>query len=178
VFPALSRLGAAHRITIIFVALVAAAGLSTFVPADYALRPVALALHVLSMVAAFGAVLMIDWHGLLWLAGRRGLTESTRLAAAAGPIIWGGLGGLIVSGALLRPDLGSPLTVTKLVLVLLVAANGAVMSAPRRRLASLPAHISPVELSRHDWRRLMLATTVSQVGWWGAVIIGFINVST
>ena len=177
IFPALSRLGPGRRIAIIVVALVGAVALSTFVPAAYPLRAVVVALHVLAMVAAFGAVLLIDWHGLLWLAGRRGLTESTRLAAAAGPVIWGGLGGLIVTGALLRPDVGSPLTLTKLVLVLLVATNGAVMSAPRRRLASLPAHVSPVQLSRHDWRQLMIATTLSQVGWWGAVIIGFINSS-
>ena len=43
--------------------------MSRVVPDDYALRPVALALHVLSLVVSFGAVLVIDWHGLLWLAG-------------------------------------------------------------------------------------------------------------
>jgi hypothetical protein len=151
---------------------------SRLVPPDYALRPAVLALHVLSLVVSFGAVLVIDWHGLLWLVGRRGLTESTRLAAGAGPLIWFGLSGLIVSGALLHPDLSSPSTVTKLVLVLAVAWNGAAMSELRRRLAQLPPYVTPGGLPRRDWRLMMGATVLSQTGWWGAILIGFANVST
>ena len=75
-----------------------------------------------------------------------------RLAAAAGPLIWTGLFGLIATGALLKPDLSSPLTVTKLLLVLLVAWNGAAMSVLRRRLAALPHHLKPGEMPRRDWR--------------------------
>ena len=133
---------------------------------------------MLSLVVSFGAVLVIDWHGLLWLAGRRGLTESTRLAAGVGPLIWGGLAGLMATGALLHPDLSSPLTVTKLVLVLAVAWNGAAMSPLRRRLARLPAYVKPADLPRRDWRLMMTATVISQVGWFGAIVIGFVNSST
>jgi transposase-like protein len=177
IFPALSSLLPAYRFPIILAGLVAAIWVSTVVPADYALRPVAQSLHVLSLVVSFGAVLVIDWHGLLWLFGRRGLTESTRLAAGAGPLIWGGLAGLIATGALLHPNLHSPLTVTKLVLVLAVAWNGAAMSALRRRMAQLPAYVKPVDLPRRDWQLMMTATVVSQVGWWGAILIGFVNSS-
>jgi hypothetical protein len=142
------------------------------------MRPAALALHVLSLVVSFGAVLVIDWHGLLWLGGRRSLIESTRLAAGAGPLIWFGLSGLIVSGALLHPNLSSPMTVTKLVLVLAVAWNGAAMSELRQRLAQLPPYVTPGDLPRRDWWLMMGATVLSQVGWWGAILIGFVNAST
>jgi transposase-like protein len=177
IFPAMSSLLPAYRFPIILAGLVVALWVSTLVPVTYELRPVAQSLHVLSLVVSFGAVLVIDWHGLLWLAGRRGLTESTRLAAGAGPLIWGGLAGLIATGALLHPNLHSPLTVTKLVLVLAVAWNGAAMSALRRRMAQLPAYVKPADLPRRDWRLMMTATVVSQVGWWGAIIIGFVNSS-
>jgi hypothetical protein len=139
---------------------------------------VALPLHVISLVIAFGAVLVIDWHGLLWLFGRRGLSESTRLAAAAGPLIWGGLFGLIASGALLHPNLSSPLTVIKLLLVLMVAWNGAAMTTLRRRMAQLPPYVKPTDLPVRDWAMLMSATVISQVGWWGAILIGFVNSSS
>lgn len=177
IFPSMSALLPAYRFPIILAGLVAALWVSTVVPITYELRPVAQSLHVLSLVVAFGAVLVIDWHGLLWLAGRRGLTESTRLAAGAGPLIWGGLAGLIATGALLHPNLHSPLTVTKLVLVLAVAWNGAAMSVLRRRMAQLPAYVKPADLPRRDWRLMMTATVISQVGWWGAIIIGFVNSS-
>lgn len=178
IFATTARLRPAHRLVIVVVAFVAAVVLSRLVPAAYPLRPVVAALHVMSLVAAFGAVLLVDWHGLLWLAGRRALTESTRLAAAASPIIWAGLGGLFVTGTLLRPDIGSPLTLVKLALVLAVCVNGAVMAPVRLKLTELSADASPVDVPEREWRRMMLATTVSQLGWWGAVVIGFVNSST
>jgi hypothetical protein len=178
IFATTARLGPAHRLGIVVVAFVASVVLSRLVPEAYPLRPLVAALHVMSLVASFGAVLLVDWHGLLWLAGRRALTESTRLAAAASPIIWAGLGGLFVTGTLLRPDISSPLTLVKLALVLAVCVNGAVMAPVRLKLAELSADASPVDVPEREWRRMMLATTVSQIGWWGAVVIGFVNSST
>ena len=178
IFPSLPRLLPAYRFPLILVTLLVAVAGSAFVPPDYPLRPAVLALHVLSLVVSFGAVLVIDWHGLLWLDGRRGLTESTRLAAATGPLIWFGLGGLIATGALLHPNLSSAVTVTKLVLVLTVAWNGAAMSEFRRRLAQLPPYVKPGDLPRRDWRLLLGATVISQIGWWGAILIGFVSTST
>lgn len=132
-------------------------------------------LHVLSLVLAFGSVVVIDWHGLLWLLGRRGLHESTRLAAAAGPLIWLGLAGLLASGALLDPDLSSPMAWTKLILVLAVALNGAMTSTTARLLRDLPRTVLPPSLPRHLQAKVFTATAVSQIGWWGAITIGFIT---
>jgi transposase-like protein len=178
IFAATARLGPGHRLAVVMAAFAACIVLSRLVPEAYPLRPAVGALHVMSLVASFGAVLLVDWHGLLWLAGRRALTESTRLAAAASPVIWVGLGGLFATGTLLRPDIGSPLTLLKLALVLGVAVNGAVMAPVRMRLAALSADASPVDVPEREWRRMMLSTTVSQIGWWGAVVIGFINSAT
>ncbi|HEY9493764.1 MAG TPA: transposase [Intrasporangium sp.] len=178
IFPSTARLGSVQRLGIVAVVFVAAVVLSRLVPEDYRLRPLIVDLHVMSLVASFGAVLLVDWHGLLWLARRRTLMESTRLAAAASPIIWAGLGGLFVTGALLRPDLGSPLTLVKLALVLAVSVNGAVMAPVRLKLTELSADASPVDVPQREWRRMVLATTVSQIAWWGAVVIGFVNSST
>ncbi|GAA6525541.1 transposase [Intrasporangium sp. DVR] len=178
VFAATARLSPLHRLVIVLTAFAGCIVLSRLVPESYSMRPAVSALHVMSLVASFGAVLLVDWHGLLWLAGRRALTESTRLAAAASPIIWMGLGGLFVTGTLLRPDIGSPLTLLKLALVLAVSVNGAVMAPVRLRLAALSSDASPVDVPEREWRQMMLSTAVSQVGWWGAVVIGFVNSAT
>jgi hypothetical protein len=60
----------------------------------------------------------------------------------------------------------------------MVAWNGAAMSTLRRRMAQLPNYVKPGDLPWRDWSMLMSATVISQVGWWGAILIGFVNSST
>ena len=62
--------------------------------------------------------------------------------------------------------------------LLLVAWNGAAMSTFRRRMAQLPSYVKPTDLPMRDWVLLLSATMVSQIGWWGAITIGFITSST
>lgn len=178
IFALTARLRPRDRLLVVLAGFAATLALSLVLPELPALRPVLVGLHVVSLVVSFGAVLLIDWHGLLWLAGRRRLAESTRLAAAASPLIWAGLAGLFVTGAFLKPNITAPLTALKLALVLAVVVNGAVMSPVRRRLAALSEHASPVDVPERDWRRMMVATVISQIGWWGALVIGFINAAT
>ncbi|MFG3345964.1 hypothetical protein ACGF1Z_12990 [Streptomyces sp. NPDC048018] len=142
------------------------------VHADVTLQTTARFLHVASMVAGLGSVLAVDWFAVLWLTGRRPLAGVLDTACALQTPIWAGLGGLTVSGLFLRPDLHSPLTLVKLGLVLAVTVNG------------LYAHRLGQLLGRYREdggvpRRLLVrsgaAATVSQVGWWGATVIGFLN---
>ncbi len=169
------RVGLLARCLIIATAWALSLLLSTVLQTGPLVRDVALTVHVISLVVAFGAVLVIDWHGLLWLAGRRSFHESLRLAAATAPLIWLGVTGLLCSGALLGPDLSNPLTVTKLVLVLGAALNGAVVSVTRQVLAAAPYGVSILTLPRHLRRRMMTSTVISQSCWWGAIAIGFIS---
>jgi hypothetical protein len=146
---------------------------SAVINAPPSVRAGAAVVHVLSLVVAFGAVIVIDWHGLLWLAGRRGLHESTRLAAGASPLIWLGLLGLLASGALLDPDLSSPLAWTKLLLVLVVSLNGAFTSTTARLLRELPPTSRAAALPRQLQARVISSTAISQAAWCGAIAIGF-----
>lgn len=57
--------------------------LSSVIRPPALLHDLAVDAHILALVLGFGAVMVVDWYGLLWLLGRRGLHESTRLAAAA-----------------------------------------------------------------------------------------------
>jgi transposase-like protein len=84
-FPSVARLPLWSRLLGVILAWGCTLLLSVTVTATEPVVGLAAAVHVLCLAVAFGAVIVVDWHGLLWLTGRRGLLESTRLAAAAAP---------------------------------------------------------------------------------------------
>ncbi|MFC0842831.1 hypothetical protein ACFH04_03625 [Streptomyces noboritoensis] len=139
--------------------------------ADATLHTAALFVHLASLVLGFGAVLAVDYFGVLWLMGRKTLREVLDFTAPLHVPVWVGLGGLLFSGAFLHPDLGSPLTCVKLGLVLVLALNGVQASALHRRLATVNGEpVRPALLIRSA-----VTAAVSQAAWWGAVTIGFLN---
>lgn len=148
----------------------AAVIVSTHVSLDPTAHRVVLFAHLACVVVAFGAVLAIDWVGLLWVLRRRSLVQVLETAGHLHVPIWGGYAGLVASGALLAPDLGSPLTLTKVVLVFVIGWNGAVAARLQQHVSADPAG---------PGRSVLLASAgcalVSQAGWWGATVIGFSN---
>ena len=151
---------------------------STRVDLGHAAFTVAVAVHVVGLVIGLGAVLLVDWYGLVWMAGLRTLSECLRLAQAAHPLIWFGMGLLLVSGVGLAPDLGSPLAWAKQVLVLVLLNNGVALRAQSRRLRSVSAARRLGELPRAVRAQLIAAVAVSQVAWWGAAVVGFVTAGT
>lgn len=139
------------------------------------LHRIGLAVHILALVLSFGTILVVDWLGLLWLRGRVHMHESGKLEAAAKPLIWGGLALLLASGALIDPDLTSPVTAVKLVAVLILILNGLSIAPAMHELMALPPETRFGELGRKLRLRLMIALSVSQACWWTAVLIGLIN---
>lgn len=130
----------------------------------------ALFAHLSSLLLGFGAVLLVDWFGLLWLARRRTLADVLRTAKGAHVPTWLGFTGLLVSGALLAPA-ASPLTSVKLAAVLTVGLNGVLAGALLTRLSRYEDRPLPTGLLV----RAGLATTLSQAAWWTAVVIGYLN---
>jgi hypothetical protein len=121
--------------------------LSAAVHVDTVAHNFAVVLHVLSLVVAFGAIILVDWHGFLWLIGRRHLSEILRLDGAATPLIWGGLAGMLATGVFLNPHLSNPMTDVKLAAVLVLSLNGIMLIPLMRRLARLPSDASFEDLT-------------------------------
>lgn len=136
---------------------------------DRILHDAALFGHLACLVVGFGAVLTVDWVAFLWVVGRCNLTQVLRQASVVHVPIWGGFIGLVLSGILLEPNLASRITQVKLVLVLLIGWNGLLAMWLHARLSE----------NQHRFRLSisMLSASVSQVGWWGAMVIGFLNAS-
>ena len=149
--------------------------LSTAVHVDTFVHNIAVVMHVLFLVVAFGAIILVDWHGFLWLLGRRELAEIIRLDGAATPLIWGGLAGLLATGVFLTPHLNNPMTDVKLAAVLVLSLNGILLIPLMRRLARLPSGSSFTDLPVGQRLHMMSGLVISQLCWWTAIIIGFIN---
>jgi hypothetical protein len=135
------------------------------------IRELALFVHLAALVLGFGAVLTLDWFGLMWMLGRQDLMTLVRVAQVVHTPVWAGLGALTLSGLLLTPNTSAPLTVVKLVAVLAVALNGLGAAGVQRRMLALDGGRPPLRL-------LLVAVvvaTVSQVGWWTATVVGFLN---
>lgn len=127
----------------------------------------ALFVHLGALVLGFGGVLSVDWVAALYLLRRRSLVEMVRAADNAAVPIWAGYAGLVLSGVLLEPELDSPVVVVKLALVLVIGLNGVV---------ALGVHRALVREADLRWMALGgSAAVISQLGWWGATIIGFVN---
>ena len=136
---------------------------------------VALAAHILALVLSFGAILVLDWVGLLWLLGRRDVHDTRRLDSAAQPLIWGGLAILLISGALLHPDLASPPTQIKLVSILVLMLNGLVLTKTMKQLHQLPPETLVTAMAAGLRARLLAALCISQTCWWTSVLVGLLN---
>ncbi|MFI8962958.1 hypothetical protein ACIGO8_12625 [Streptomyces sp. NPDC053493] len=154
------------------VVLAASCWTAGHVHADLTLQTAARFLHVASLVAGLGSVLAVDWLAMLWLTGRRPLAGVLDTACALQTPIWAGLGGLTVTGLFLRPDLGSPLTLVKLGLVLAVTLNGLHAHRLGQLLERFREHGA---VPRRLLVRSGAAAAISQLGWWGATAIGFLN---
>jgi hypothetical protein len=128
------------------------------------IHDLALFAHLGSMVAGFGAVLMVDWAGLLWLARRRTLTEVLRTARTAHVPTWAGFAGLLASGLFLGPPAPA-----KALAVLIIGLNGVWAGTLLTALDRHPGPPAPL------LARSAAATLVSQAGWWTALIVGYLT---
>ena len=133
---------------------------------------VLLFVHLASLVLALGAVLVIDVFGLLWLFRRKGLEEIFRVAEVTQVLIWAGWCLLVATGVplLVMKGLVDDLVKLKLFLVALAGLNGLFLDRIKAEGRRVP------DMSRPPARllfRIGLGTAVSQLSWWGAMLIGF-----
>lgn len=149
--------------------------LSAWITPSSSMYRAGVVLHLLSLVVGFGAVVLVDWHGLLWIAGRRTLYESRRVAETAGPVIWLAIVGLLASGTMLQPVFSNPLTWIKIGAVLLIVLNGVAVNTLSRELSGHPPERRLRDLSSALQRRMFASAATSQAGWWIAIIIGLIT---
>lgn len=145
---------------------------STRVHVSPAVHQAVLFLHLAAVVLGFGAVLTVDWVGLLWILRQRTLSAVVQAAHTAHLPIWLGLAGLSVTGGLLSPNLSSTRTLLKLGAVLVVALNGLYAGQIQR---ALHRYGDGAPVPRPLMMRSMAAAGVSQAGWWTAMIIGFLS---
>jgi len=150
----------------------AAIWLSTMVHPSPALHDIALFAHLGFLILGFGAVLVADFFFALWALGRTTFAEAVTSTSRLHPLIWSGLVGLVISGALLKPDITSGIAILKLGLVAALTLNGVQAMALSRRMSALDG-VPPLRLLL--WGGVTSA--VSQICWWGAIVIGFLNVN-
>jgi hypothetical protein len=172
--PATARVPAGVRVAVAAGTVVAcwavATGVAGALHVPTAARAVALFGHLAGLVVGLGAVVAVDWLGLLWAVGRRSFAEVTRTASALHPLICAALLALLVTGAVLHPDMTSGLTRVKLALVLVIAVNGLYVTALQAGLSGRCADPPPGLLAQAT-----AAVVVSQLCWWATVAIGLAN---
>lgn len=142
------------------------------------LHGIALFVHLASLIIGLGAVLMVEWYGLLWATGWRSVRDLRQVDRTLRLPIWVGLIGLLASGALLQPQLDSPPTIVKLVAVLVVALNGVALTRWTSYFSRLPPRLPFRMLPTKARVRFIASAVVSQAAWWTAVVIGMLNSTT
>lgn len=150
--------------------LVAAIWVSAVVHPSAGWHDIALFAHLASLVLGLGAVLVADYFFALWVLGRTSFAEAVRSTSRLHLLVWAGLTGLVGSGALLEPNLHAGPTVVKLVLVAILTVNGVQVMVLGKRMADVDGPVPRRLLVRGG-----LTTAISQLCWWGAVVIGFLN---
>lgn len=130
--------------------------------------------HLIFLAVGFGTVITIDSFGLLWVMKKTELRQVLKVASITQVLIWVGWVGLVITGLAmvgwsLRGLAG--ILQLKLFFVLLLGINGVLLFLLKRRLKEF-AEIGNIPLLYKF--RVFLTSLISQIGWWGAIIIGFL----
>jgi hypothetical protein len=151
---------------------------STVISLDDTARRMAIVLHSLSFVLGFGTVLSVMFCGLRVVLKRLEFTEAAKTAVMVDPGIWLGFALMVITGAFLRPNLGSPWLQAKVALALISCVNGVLALPSMQVLLSLPS-TGGLEVVPKPLRvQLLTQTTISQVSWWTMVGISYLGLRT
>ena len=131
-------------------------------------------IHLVSLIIGFGSVLVIDFAGLLLIIKKIKLGFLLQLAYITQQLIWLGWSGLVLSGLGLIYYKGyiDNLTVIKLFFVAMLGVNGIVLHYIKKALTGFK---EDAPIPRLYIFRMGVASIISQIGWWGAIFIGFIH---
>jgi hypothetical protein len=138
------------------------------------LNHVLLFIHLVSLITGFGAVIVIDTFGLLWILKKVKMSFVTQVANVTQRLIWLGYTGLVLTGIplILMKESISGLSTLKIFVVLLVGLNGVYLHFIKKSMGEVSDDMQVSNLNKF---RITLATTISQAGWWTAIVIGFLN---
>lgn len=135
---------------------------------------VLLFLHLSFLILGFGAVMVTDFFGIRWLLHQISTSRMVRVSGSTKKLIWVGWAGMVGSGIpmiILKGEVDA-LMIIKFFFVLLIGLNGVAL------------HLIHKEFKRYQdsdtipallMFRTGHSTFVSQIGWWGAFLIGFLH---
>jgi hypothetical protein len=131
-------------------------------------------IHLASLILGFGSVLVTDLYGVLWIRDRVRFRQLVHLSGITGWFVWAGWGGMVASGIplILLKGAIDDLMIVKFFFVALVGLNGIPLHMLQRRLKSFAEGDDVPDIFMF---RLGLSLFVSQLGWWGAILIGFVH---
>ena len=139
------------------------------------LHLLALFVHLASIIIGLGAVVLLEFMGVLWIRRRAELGDLRRIERPVTTFAWLGIAGLLGSGVFLHPNLGDPLTIVKMGAVLVVAMNGVALTRLTAELGRLPARTPFTALPPSIKLWCAWSAVVSQAAWWTAVWVGMLN---
>lgn len=131
-------------------------------------------IHLISLIVGFGAVIVIDTFGLLWVLKKTKLQTVNQTANITQRLIWLGWFGLVASGTTLVLMRGSisNITMVKVFFVAMLGLNGIFLHLIKKNFDKLADMENIPSIYKF---RIALTSVISQTGWWGAIIIGFLN---
>jgi hypothetical protein len=122
----------------------------------------------------FGSVLVTDLYGLLWTRNRVRFAHLVKVSGVTELFIWIGWTGMVITGIpliILKGEIDK-LMIMKFFFVFLVGING----IPLHYLQKAAQRFKDSDVVPSIFIfRLGLSIFVSQLGWWGAVLIGFLH---
>lgn len=130
--------------------------------------------HLSFLILAFGSVLVTDLYGLLWMFDRVRFNQIVKVSGVTEKFIIAGWCGMVLTGIpmiIMKGEVDN-LMMIKIALVLLVGLNGYPLHLLQKKMKEYKE--DSVVPAIHIFR-LTLSITVSQIGWWGAIIIGFLH---
>ncbi len=137
----------------------------------------ALFVHLIDFAIGFGAVMLVDTIGALWVIGKTDKKLVLNVSNVAQKLIWVSVVLLVVSGSILLPDEISTRTRMKLVAVVILIINGVLLDRLHRATEAAPQS-KFFELPRALQVRSIVLISISQLMWWTAIIVGFLNSSS
>ncbi|MEX0904916.1 MAG: hypothetical protein WD604_12095 [Balneolaceae bacterium] len=130
--------------------------------------------HLSFLILAFGSVMVTDLYGLLWMLDRVRFNQIVDVSSVTEKFIWIGWIGMVAVGIpmiIMKGEVDNLMTI-KLALVGLVGLNGYPLHLLQKKLEEFKDKDTVPGIFIF---RLGLSISLSQIGWWGAVLIGFLH---